>query len=166
MALFGKIFHKSWRNVHRSTPRMLNWQHTKARTWNGYELTWHYKLPKTITKRWQTVWRRKMKIFNGVMVRIGKVEPWRWPFRSGTKVPITGFSQGSTFPILTNGPVIDYFSCPSTLIDLWRRNSTFSTRLLRMTLCCHAALLCNVAKPEVVHARRWKIPSIYNDFVR
>ena len=40
---------------------------------------------------------------------------------------------------------------------IWRRNSTFCTCLRRMTLCCYAALLCYVAKPEVVHALRWKI---------
>ena len=60
------------------------------------------------------------RIFHGVMVRIGKVEPEGWPARSGpsfSEVQITGLPEGSTFPILTNDPVIDYFSCLSTLID-------------------------------------------------
>ena len=51
------------------------------------------------------------------MVRIGKVEPSRRPVRyalSFRKVQITGLPKGSTFPILTNDPVIDYFSCLST----------------------------------------------------
>ena len=62
----------------------------------------------------------KKRIFHGVMVRIGKVEPEEWPVRSGpsfSKVQITGLPEGSAFPILTNDPVIDYFSCLSTLID-------------------------------------------------
>ena len=65
-----------------------------------------------------TVWTKR--IFHGVMVRIGKVEPEGWPVRSGpsfSEVQITGLPEGSTFPILTNDPVIDYFSCLSTLID-------------------------------------------------
>ena len=40
--------------------------------------------------------------------------------RSGpsfSEVQITGLPEGSTFPILTNDPVIDYFSCLSTFID-------------------------------------------------
>ena len=60
------------------------------------------------------------RIFHGVMVRIGKVEPEGWPVRSGpsfSEVQITGLPEGSTFPILANDPVIDYFSCLSTLID-------------------------------------------------
>ena len=59
------------------------------------------------------------RIFHGVMVRIGKVEPEGWPVRSGpsfSEVQITGLPEGSTFPILANDPVIDYFSCLSTLI--------------------------------------------------
>ena len=54
------------------------------------------------------------------MVRIGKVESWGLPVRSGlfSKIQITlGLLEGSSFPILTNEPVIDYFSCLSTLID-------------------------------------------------
>ena len=100
---------------------------------------------------------KRKRIFHGVMVRIGKVEPEGWPVRSGpsfSEVQITGLHEGSTFPILINDTVIDYFSWLSPLI--WRRNSTFSTRLRRMTLCCYAALLRNVAKPEVVHALRWQ----------
>ena len=59
-------------------------------------------------------------IFHGVMVRIGKVKPKGWSVRSGpsfSEVQITGLPEGSTFPMLTNDPVIDYFSCLSTLID-------------------------------------------------
>ena len=37
--------------------------------------------------------------------------------QSFSEVQITGLPEGSTFPILTNDPVIDYFSCLSTLID-------------------------------------------------
>ena len=98
------------------------------------------------------------RIFHRFMLGIGKVEPEGWPFRSGSsfsKVQITGLPEGSTFPILTNDPLIDYFSCLSTWI--WCPNSTFSTLLRRMTLCCYAALLRYIAKPEVVHALRWKI---------
>ena len=54
-------------------------------------------------------WKIK-RIFRGVMVRIGKVEPEGWPVRSGpsfSEVQITGLPKGSTFPILTNDPVID-----------------------------------------------------------
>ena len=60
------------------------------------------------------------RLFHGVMVRIGKAETEGWPVRSGpsfSDVQITGLPEGSTFPILTNDPVIDYFSCLSTLID-------------------------------------------------
>ena len=60
------------------------------------------------------------RIFHGVMVRIWKVEPKGRPFRSGPsfrEVQITGLHEGSTFPILTNDPVIDYFSFLSALID-------------------------------------------------
>ena len=64
--------------------------------------------------------KTKKRIFHGVMVTIGKVEPEGWPVRSGpsfSEVQITGLPEGSTFPILANDPVIDYFSCLSTLID-------------------------------------------------
>ena len=60
------------------------------------------------------------RIFHGVMVRIEKVEPEGRRVRSGqslSKVQITGLPEGSTFPNLTNDPVIDYFSCLSTFID-------------------------------------------------
>ena len=72
-------------------------------------------------------WRIK-RIFHGVMVRIGKVEPEGWPGRSGpsfSEVQITCLPEGSTFPILTNDPVIDYFSCLSTLRGLPTTTSIF-----------------------------------------
>ena len=100
---------------------------------------------------------RTKRIVHGVMVRIGKVEPEGWPVRSGpsfSEVQIIGLPEGSTFPILTNDPVIDFFLAYQLLMIIWRRNSTFSTCLRRMTLCCYAALLRYVAKPEVVHALR------------
>ena len=84
------------------------------------------------------------RIFHGVMVRIGKVEPEGWPARSGpsfSDVQITGLPEGSTFPILTNDPVIDYFFLPINFN--WSFDAItqrFSTRLRRMTL-----LLCSVA---------------------
>ena len=52
------------------------------------------------------------RIFHGVMVRIEKVEPEGWPVRSGPSFcegQITGLYEGSTFLILINDPVIDYF---------------------------------------------------------
>ena len=61
--------------------------------------------------------QEKKRIFHGVIVRIGKVEPEGWPVRSGpsfSEVQITGLPEGSTFPILTNDPVMDYYSCLST----------------------------------------------------
>ena len=54
------------------------------------------------------------------MARIGKVEPEGRLLRSVlsfSEVQIAGLPEGSSFPILTNDPVIDYFSCLSTLID-------------------------------------------------
>ena len=54
------------------------------------------------------------------MVKIGKVEPEGRPVRSGpsfSEVRITGLPKGSIFPILTNDPVIDNFSCLSTFLD-------------------------------------------------
>ena len=48
------------------------------------------------------------------MVRIGKVQAEGRPDRSGpsfSEVQITGLTQGSSFPIITNDPVIDDFSC-------------------------------------------------------
>ena len=50
-------------------------------------------------------------------MRRGKVEPEGRPIRSGpsfSEVQIT-LPEVSTFLILTNDPVIDYFSCLSTL---------------------------------------------------
>ena len=112
-----------------------------------------------ITLSWSYMYIQIKRIFHGIMVRIGKVEPEGWPVRSGpsfSEVQKTGLPEGSTFPILTNDPVIDYFFAYQLLLTIWRRNSTFSTRLRRMTLCCYAALLRYVAEPEVVHALRWQ----------
>ena len=61
---------------------------------------------------------QKKIIFHGIMVRIWKVEPEGRPVRSGLcEVQIIGLPEGSTFPIFSNDPVIDYFSCLSTFFD-------------------------------------------------
>ena len=46
-----------------------------------------------------------------VMVRVGKVEPEGRPVRSGQSLcefQLTGLSEGSIFPILTNDTIIYY----------------------------------------------------------
>ena len=65
----------------------------------------------------KSYWKFTKRIFHGVMVRIGKVEPEGWPVRSGpsfSEVQITNLPEESTFPILANDSVIDYFSCNSS----------------------------------------------------
>ena len=64
-----------------------------------------------------SLWRKR--IFHGVMVRIGKVEPKGWPVRSGpssSEIQIAGLPVGFHFSYSHQWPR-DYFSCQSSLID-------------------------------------------------
>ena len=59
---------------------------------------------------------RIKRIYHGLIVRIEKAKPEGRPFRFGpsfSKVKNNGLPEGSTYPILTNYRVIDYFSCLS-----------------------------------------------------
>ena len=86
-----------------------------------YTLCYGYNRFDWLTLILRLNWTCRIKrIFHGVMMRIEKVEPEGRPVRSWpsfSEVQIPGFPEGSTFPILTNDPMIDYFSCLITFID-------------------------------------------------
>ena len=61
-----------------------------------------------------------------------------------------GLPEDSSFPILTNDPVIDYFSCLSTLIDpLTPQLNVFYTFTKNDVM-----LLCSVAKSSMHRGER------------